>query len=221
MGNKNIAGISAEPSCYLAFAGKKAFSAGMLADSILNKKEKKFMNCVNKAKRTEWVLGRLAAKASVHDFLGNRVKCRDITIKPAINAAPLCYIKNKKSKIFISISHSAGYATAASSRFPVGIDVETARKLSRGLCWKVFNKDDCIENLKNGSNAHYTAMWCAKEAVAKALGLGTSMDFKSIRLKNKHGNSATAGCGSKKHRFSIEIKRIKNVIVAVASSNER
>lgn len=201
-------------SCYLASAPESTDNNAInsLAGSILSSDEKTEMNSFNPKRKIEWLLGRLAAKNAVISILKEKhIKMKDIVIKSTRETAPKCYVKSEDAGVFLSISHSRSHAVAAASMLPVGIDIEFERYFTENLQKIVFNEDDRI-------NGTCTSMWCAKEAVAKALGLGTMIDFRCIKLDN--GNAA-ALWDNKRRNFGIEIKNVNNSIIAIAKSNER
>ncbi len=201
-------------SCCLAFAPENTDdnSVNSLAGSILSIEEKIVMNSFNPKRRIEWLLGRLNAKNAVIGLLKDRnIKMKDAVIKSTREAAPKCYVNSEATGIFLSISHSRNHAVAAASVFPVGVDIEFERRFTENLQKIVFNEDDRLDGT-------YTSMWCAKEAVAKALGLGTMIDFRRIKLEN--GNAAALWSG-KRRSFGIEIKKVNNLTIAIAKSDER
>lgn len=210
-------------ACYSASAvgGFREKDAGSLAGSMLSNGEKIAMGFFTPGKKAEWLLGRLAAKSAVKDLLKNdNIGMKDISIKSTRKTPPRCRIRSGKGKIFLSISHSGNAAVAAASKFPIGIDMEFARHFSKNLRALVFNKSDSL-NAKKDAEAYYTSMWCAKEAAAKALGLGTGIDFRRIKLKNGKKNSAIASWDSRLHEFEIILKKADNAIIAIAIPNER
>lgn len=79
---------------------------------------------------------------------------------------------------YISISHTLGYAACMVSHFPCGIDIELDHPRIKKIANK-FNLPDEL-NLINDDEKYQTRLyqiWCAKEAMYKAFGLG-GIDFR-------------------------------------------
>lgn len=72
------------------------------------------------------------------------------------------------SDVFFSISHSKGLCAVAVSNQPVGIDIE--------LCREKYNsrmvERSLTEKEKVSFDGDFTRIWCRKEAIAKATGIG-------------------------------------------------
>lgn len=189
------------------------------SNSILSGKEKKIFNSFNYKRGKEWLAGRLAGKFAVLgllDLAPSNVPLTNITIFSNANSIPICYIKDKIQKVYISISHSKGYAAAVCCNFPVGIDIERKRKINKGLIRLIFNENDDVALKTGDEKLKYIAMWCSKEAVSKSLGLGTRIKFKNIKLSKGKNGSASLKMNSRVYNFSIEIKKIGGYAIALA-----
>jgi 4'-phosphopantetheinyl transferase EntD len=88
--------------------------------------------------------------------------------------------------IFINLSHTRGFAVAALAHHPIGVDVEAlGRDTSRALR-KVATKEELemIAGLdfKVGTKAVApgVALWSAKEAISKAVGLGIKFGMQAF-----------------------------------------
>ncbi len=79
---------------------------------------------------------------------------------------------------YISISHSDGIAAAMLSKFPCGIDIENDSPRINRIASK-FILPTALESLAGPTyQQRLYQIWCAKEAMYKAYGLG-QIDFKS------------------------------------------
>ncbi len=91
--------------------------------------------------------------------------------------------QNKKPHLvddfrYISISHTLGYAACMVSTLPCGIDIELDHPRIKKIATK-YNLPDELELLKKDVSyqKRLYQIWCAKEAMYKAYGLG-GLDFK-------------------------------------------
>lgn len=97
---------------------------------------------------------------------------------------------------FVNVSHTSGFVAAALATSPIGIDVEVltrdasrvAERVSQLAEWKAL---PVRVSVAGGEVPGSLAMWCAKEAVSKALGLGVVFGMKAFRIDFSSGNPAT------------------------------
>jgi acyl transferase domain-containing protein/phosphopantetheinyl transferase len=124
------------------------------------------------APRFDWLLGRLAAKDAVRDYLqrtrGQLLHPLEIEIANESSGKPI--VLEPALGIEISISHLPDEALAAASAAPVGVDL--ARLEPRAPEWKnlAFSAEE--QRVLGASEEWLLRAWCAKEAAAKAHGLG-------------------------------------------------
>ena len=142
------------------------------------------------ARRTEWLVGRLAAKEAVRRFLRDYYHARwsdaDIQICPNPDGKPIAigdWRRFLRTKLDIAIAHTAQFVVAiAAANAKVGVDVESvARDLSEEFASGVFTQDE-LELAAQSSNSSQALIrfWCAKEAVSKALGTGIRYSPKEL-----------------------------------------
>ncbi|MBI3464137.1 MAG: polyketide synthase dehydratase domain-containing protein, partial [Planctomycetes bacterium] len=143
---------------------------------------------------SQFILGRIAAKDAVRAWLarqaeGEMLHPATIVIDTEPNGRPVVRpMPGVATLPQISISHTGGRAIAAASSQPVGIDLESASSPSADLLAE-FASGDEIAVLggigdESGDWAGPARLWCAKEAVGKALGTGLGgrpQDFQVIR----------------------------------------
>jgi phosphopantetheinyl transferase/acyl carrier protein len=170
-----------------------------LADLILGPSELHHwttMRAVEK-RRHEWLLGRCAAKEAVRSLTEKKLGLR---LSPAeIEIVPDCYGRPQVRAAFqpsISIAHSQGTAVAmaafdSSSR--VGIDLESLSHRRQDFEAVAFSPDerDLLAAFSPDLRHEWTLrMWCAKEAVGKAMGRGLSaglLAFHIVRAESASG----------------------------------
>jgi phosphopantetheine--protein transferase-like protein len=137
-------------------------------------------------RRKEWLLGRLAAKDAVRSFVKERYEIdlcpADIEIvadangRPTVKADPLEKIG---CQLLLSISHSGGGAVAivgaSDTHHGVGIDIEFRGQRGKDLEEYALTPQErhlLATNVPSNKEEWLLRFWCAKEAVAKALGEG-------------------------------------------------
>jgi len=178
----------------------------VLADQILSPAEQthwKSMRAVEKRRR-EWLLGRSAAKQAVRSLLarnlGLQVLPAEIEIVPDPYGRPLVSIApaagRERVQPSLSIAHSDGTAVALAvldQQARVGIDLESLTHRRQDFEAIAFSADErrLLAALPMDSRQEWALrMWCAKEAVGKALGRGLSPGLLAF-----HINRANAASG--------------------------
>jgi len=140
----------------------------------------------SEARRTDWLLGRLAAKDAVRFLLKKRfgvsVYPADIEVDGEPGSAPIVHIKSAlhiRTAPIVSIAHADGTAVAIATEegecLGVGIDLEHDENKDAGLEALGFTEEekDLLPESDPGVKDHWLMrLWCAKEAAAKALGMG-------------------------------------------------
>jgi phosphopantetheinyl transferase/acyl carrier protein len=136
-------------------------------------------------RRVEWLLGRLAGKCAVRAFLearhGLRLSPAEVEIVPDADGRPVAggaWTRDVPAPI-LSLSHAGGVAVAVvgdgTAAAGVGVDVEQAGRLGEDADRVAFTAGEqaLLAALdEEGREAWRLRLWCAKEAVAKAVGLG-------------------------------------------------
>lgn len=96
---------------------------------------------------------------------------------------------------FVNVSHTSGFVAGVLAAQPVGIDVEAvtrdaskvAARVSEPEEWEALpNQVSVVGGVVPGS----LALWCAKESVSKALGLGVVFGMREFRIDFSVGNPA-------------------------------
>ena len=137
-------------------------------------------------RRIEWLLGRIVAKDAVRRFTGDTLASgfvpADIEIAPNSTGAPAVkghWTESVETVPVVSISHAAGLTIAvavhSSGYSAVGVDVEQIGRITADVERLVLSarERELLATLDEAGRAEWaTRMWCAKEAMGKALGRG-------------------------------------------------
>jgi phosphopantetheinyl transferase len=127
-------------------------------------------------RRTEWMLGRIAAKILASQR-GLGTDPRRVVVD-----RPHLLVDGAESDAFVSLSHSSPFAAAAVDAKPVGIDVQVVREVAESAAHLFLSDEDC-DDLHRCAIAHRLLhFWCAKEAAFKRL-LGEATTLKRVPLR--------------------------------------
>jgi phosphopantetheinyl transferase len=159
-----------------------------LAHLMLSARERETWQTLGKSegRRTDWLLGRLAAKDAIRLLMKKRhgaaLYPADIDLSADEDGRPLARLMSAthiQAVPVVSIAHSDGTAVAIATEehncLGLGIDVERESKKDIGFEVAGFTEEErsllalCEPGLKN---QWLIRLWCAKEAVSKALGKG-------------------------------------------------
>ncbi len=186
---------------YALFERNEALWLKIMSHAILCDAERRVIADMkgSVARRTEWLVGRLAAKEAVRRFLRDFYQARwndaDVQICPNPDGKPVPigdWRRFLTAKIDIAIAHTAQFVVAlAASNARVGCDVESVtRDLSEEFISGVFTSEE-LELAAQSSNASqaFIRFWCAKEAVSKALGTGIRYSPKELVVTAYHANT--------------------------------
>jgi 4'-phosphopantetheinyl transferase EntD len=160
-------------------------------------------------RRREWLLGRIAAKEAVvelvRNYCGLALAPADVVIENDARGAPHPrggWLAALDRPVGLSIAHSAGQALALAALGThtnppgVGIDFERASRQTQEFAEIAFTPEEqaFLTAYSSADPTWPLRLWCAKEALGKALGMGlpgpqsvvaTALDHTSglIRLK--------------------------------------
>ena len=153
-------------------------------------------------RRQEWLLGRCVAKEAVQSLLKNNLDLRQIEILPDPYGRPqvqLCgagvhACSGSPDPLLpppgISIAHSQGTAVALAALDPqtlLGIDLESLthrRENFETIAFTPGERHLLTAIPPDLQNEWALRMWCAKEAVGKALGRGLSAGLLAFHITN-------------------------------------
>jgi phosphopantetheinyl transferase len=165
-------------------------------------------------RRADWLLGRIAAKAVAAEALadvlpGDWPLCaleipNDRCGTPYVRLAPEAgavggVAPGERLPISVTISHAEGRALcaatwcgagAAGSRRTLGVDLGRVEPRSRAFVGTFFTEEEqrLVRDAAPSARAlRANLIWCAKEAVLKALGLGLTVDTRDLSCRPEAG----------------------------------
>jgi len=143
-------------------------------------------------RRVEWLFGRIAAKEAMRRYLANFQQARwtaaDIDIWPDDSGKPHplgTWSQHSATHLDLSIAHTSKLIVAAvAANARLGIDIEmTNRDLSEEFTKGVFTQAELELAAHTGEGpVAVLRCWCAKEAIAKALGVGIRYSPKDLQV---------------------------------------
>ena len=119
--------------------------------------------------------------------------------------------------IHLSLAHTNGFVCAVASLEPIGIDCERVRSFSPALRRKFLNQAE-VESLGEMNDATLTKVWCSKEAVSKAVGLGLGVDLRKVIIESV-ASRWCAGVAEMDRRFALTFIFKKDIIIAIAEGS--
>jgi phosphopantetheinyl transferase len=172
----------------------------MLAQVVLSRRERALWEELRtpEPRRLEWLLGRIVAKDAVRQHLKQRYDLAlcpaDIEILPDGDGRPLAqgvWIEQVPVAPMLSLSHASGVAVAAVGDAGVGsgmgVDIERLGRMNEDIKKFAFTsqEQDLLSALPDMENDGWPLrFWCAKEAVAKALGQGMILGPQALFVKD-------------------------------------
>ncbi|MEW5905346.1 MAG: 4'-phosphopantetheinyl transferase superfamily protein [Elusimicrobiota bacterium] len=127
-------------------------------------------------RKNEWLGGRLAAKLAGAAAFFPGVPLREIEVRRELTGSPFLVCRGERRHV--SISHSAGVCGAAAGPGFLGLDIEETAPRHPGWYRDYFSPAE----REGRDDAAMTALWAAKEALFKALGLGLACDTSDADL---------------------------------------
>jgi phosphopantetheinyl transferase len=145
-------------------------------------------------RQSEWLFGRLAAKDAVrvlwHARHGERLFPADIIVEPDGHGRPVARprgLAGPEPFPTISLAHTEDVAVGLAAFGPhAGIDLERVRPRAPGFESIAFDDEERLSLDRFGSDRDewIARFWCAKEAVAKALGRGLVDGSRSVAVRH-------------------------------------
>jgi phosphopantetheine--protein transferase-like protein len=182
------------------FPSDQGFWKRVWAQRVLSRRERDQFRQLRtpEIRQLEWLAARTAAKEAVQQLVKARYGLdllhADIEIYPDEHGRPLvggAWTGTVETLPIISVAHSRGVAVAFASlddreRCPrIGIDIEYLRPRPAGFDEVAFSNSEreVIASLPADSREEWLIRcWCAKEAVAKALGTGLIEGPRSVAV---------------------------------------
>jgi len=186
-----VAGLSRNGSLQCrelnAILPDRAFWKRVWAHRVLSRSERRQFRALRlpEPRALEWLGARTAAKEAVQQLLRNHYGLEllpaDVEIHQDALGRPLVggsWVAGVPGPPVVSLAHTQGHAVAlASLDGRVGIDIEVVRQREQAFAELAFAPEERerLAALPADTVAEWTLRsWCAKEAVAKALGSGLS-----------------------------------------------
>lgn len=171
-GGINMALIYDDPECP---------SSVLSTDLTANEREEGRQKTAPAAYRS-WLLGRLAAKEATGRLWNLPPATVEVLRGP--EGAPQAGSNQRPSANgWVSISHTVGAAAAVASESPVGVDLERLDRTISPRVWRwAFSPEE--QEMLYGPDGRFPpelALWCAKEAAAKAWGRGLLNHLNQVR----------------------------------------
>lgn len=154
-------------------------TSGMMGVWKISESEEELNNLLNPLDKDELSLVSISRKWK--EKASARILLRELLSESKISANKILYDEFGKpyldsGKIFISISHSGGYAAAiVNSKQAVGIDIEIPTMKILSVAPRVLSENELAE--VKGDLIKATVYWCCKEALYKLHGL-RNLDFR-------------------------------------------
>jgi phosphopantetheine--protein transferase-like protein len=190
----------------------------VLAHLVLSRREREVWRNLKKPehRRTEWLLGRVVAKDAVRLYLRDRYGMElcpaDIEIMVDEHGQPRVqgpWMEQLEDGLVLSLTHSGGVVVAVVGGSDVsggvGVDVEHVGRLNEDVERVAFTPEEqeLLSSVRDISENDWPLrFWCAKEAVAKALGQGMIGGPQALAVK-----ALDVGTGSVKVSLAGEMAR--------------
>jgi acyl transferase domain-containing protein/phosphopantetheinyl transferase (holo-ACP synthase) len=180
------------------------------------------------ARRTEWLLGRIAAKDAVRQWsahrLGLHLAPADVEILPDGLNRPLvrCGVLTSRRLLpDVSISHTASAVVAAVSEpaTQIGIDLADLKQVRSVEAVKRAFSDWELDLLGRGTAseeaARVLAFWCAKEAASKAHGSGLGGEPRDWLIDDYAADSGLVTVTHDRASYRVRVWRLGNEVLAI------
>lgn len=206
----------------------------VLGHLVLGRAEREAWSQVggSEARRTQWLLGRVAAKDAVRRFVerrhGVKVLPADLEILTDTNGRPV--LGGRWSHLLVSLSHIDGVAVSVvgdgTEIEGIGVDVERLGRAGPDLESMALGPEERGLLPSHTREEWMLRCWCAKEATAKALGHGLKGGPGDLTVCNidrttgevrleASGRLARELAGSTRSVFSSQTVREGDLIVAL------
>jgi phosphopantetheinyl transferase len=203
----------------------------VLAHLMLNEREREFWYQLPEKgqRRTDWLLGRIAAKDALRQWVKQTLNLEiapvDIEIlstqlgKPIARFPSLEIIGNIPD---ISISHSRGYIVAVLGQpnMNIGIDLERLNYIRHDDWFSyAFTKQELDLLPQPHTLAAVIGLWCAKEAVAKALGTGLQGNPNNLLITHYSRDGQQVTVTGKGNFFKVKLWYQNDEILAICQTS--
>ncbi|HEY9787861.1 MAG TPA: 4'-phosphopantetheinyl transferase superfamily protein, partial [Candidatus Obscuribacterales bacterium] len=215
-----------------------------LTDYLLHPKEQSLLAALSDRRRKrEWLAGRIAAKDAIRQLVarkfGRQIPPANIVVQTTESGTPYSHVAlagNSQAGFALSITHKNGLAIALAKLHlddqPTAIGIDFEPIVHRESSFERFvvghNEQSFLKGVTGNTRLEaLTALWCAKEAAGKALGVGLSnnprkLEAKRIDLESQHalfeGNLSDDAASPSKVVDVRWLKREAGIIASAVAS---
>jgi phosphopantetheine--protein transferase-like protein len=216
--------------------GDENFWRQVFSYLILNQNERKIFRNLGKSgkRKTQWLMGRLVAKDAVRMLLRERhgieVGPAEVEIGKDGYGRPVpggAWVDKIGAVPALSLTHTNGMAAAivcnsqAGNR--VGIDIEQIHPLEQEFGTTAFTSEeqDLLDSVEESDRPQWVIrFWCAKEAVAKALGRGLIEGPRSLSVQGLDVPTGTVKVALQ-GKLADDFPDLANTTVVVHTNREK
>ena len=123
------------------------------------------------------LLGELLVRAVAAERLG--IALADVRLGTEPEGKPFV---TDHPDFHVNLAHGGGWVVCASGPWPVGVDIEPVAPVPAELPPEACTPGERLALEGPGCEARFARLWTAKEACAKALGVGLGLDFRSLEV---------------------------------------
>ena len=207
----------------------------VLPQSVLTHKEgrewKRLCERALPKRRRHWLLGRLAAKLAAREWLMasmSPLELTDIEVGNDPQGKPYLKLADVEKAPAVSLAHSGAWALAvvAARTERIGADIEAAARELRDPCAfsrLAFSPEEqaLLPGCHDASwQKAALALWCAKEAAAKATGLGLRGQPRAFELIGCMARSAQIRYGTGLYAVSLFVEPSFTVAFATPDNGD-
>lgn len=167
---------------------------------------------------TDWALGRLAAKQAAMAMGAASAPAALSIVKDAAGAPHLAGPGGPLPAISIAHAGGTGLAIAAEAGARVGIDYDLPGRIRdpRSFMEQILSPDEARALALPEDAGHAVAVWCLKEAAAKALGMGLQGHPQAFVLLSYDAGSGRAELAHDGQRILAELRQLGAGLCALA-----
>jgi len=218
------------------FQDDETFWKRVFGHLILNRNERKIFRNLGKSEKrqAQWLMGRLVAKDAVRMLLkehyGIEVAPADVGIEKDEYGRPVpsgAWTNEIETVPALSLAHTNGLAVAIACHHQagkrVGIDIDRIRSLDQGFEKIAFTPEEqsLLDSVEKSLRQQWVVrFWCAKEAVAKALGRGLIEGPQSLSVRSLDVQTGTVKIALQ-GKLADEFPDLANATVVVHTAQEK
>jgi phosphopantetheinyl transferase len=157
----------------------------------LSRRERDFVAGIERrARRRDWLAGRLAAKLAISEALGTSSELSRLEVSYAADGRPVANRDGiQTAGASLSIGHCDGVGIAAASRGgrSIGIDIERLRNWIAEVADYILAEGERAR-MPAAAASTVLAYWTVKEAALKALGCGLRVHPRQLEVQLEPGD---------------------------------